>query len=683
MSVVDEIKAKLDIVDYIQRTVPLKKAGRTWKAPCPFHSERTPSFVVDADKQYYRCYGACNESGDIFSFAMKQNGWSFREALEELGKLAGVEVRQQSPEQKQQYEHDDRLRGLLATIADFYRACLFDTNNPKAIAALNYARTKRGLTDDTLAQFKIGYAPDGWQHSLDYLTNLGYSAEDIILAGVATHKEDSGRTYDRFRNRLMIPISDDRGRVIGFGARALDPGDEPKYLNSPQTPVFDKSHVLYGLDLAKKAIRDTETAVIVEGYLDVIQAHQAGYTNVIAQMGTAMTEPQLKQIAPKWAKYIVMALDADAAGQSATRRGLEVARQTLSEDFTGRMSVDIRILSIPGAKDPDDFIREAPDEWPRLVKESIPVADYLIATEIAALPADPSVQEREAVARRLLPLLLATENHLYQQDNLQKLALKLRIAERDLLAWADEQQQIAQAKAAQQARRQAQQPPEPPPLDDSYLEPPPDVDDELSALPTPAPREVALEAQCLGLLFQNPELYYHVNRKFRELAGANPHLAQGPLADLCAEDFTRDDYRVLMLVFQAALEQHDLDTITYMRQELPPGLETALNVILRDDVEGMKHRLGNRQSADLIASLKQIGRFHGAGDLTADMIEKALRLRAQRLQREFEEIVFLQMDAEHNADADQLQLLTRKAEISRHAKRQIDASTDRRQMLLN
>ncbi|MFN8565700.1 MAG: DNA primase [Anaerolineae bacterium] len=375
MSVADEIKSKLDIVQYIQRYVPLKKAGRSWKACCPFHSEKTPSFVVNENNQTWRCFGACAEGGDIFNFAMKYHNWSFTEALEELGKLAGIETRKQTPEQRQHYEELDRLRGLMKSAADYFLDQLYDAQNPAAVATLSYARNKRGLSDETIRRFGIGFAPPGWQHAIETFTALGYSEDDLLATGIATRNEESGRAYDRFRNRLMIPIRDERGRVVGFGARALAPDDNPKYLNSPQSPLFDKSRLLFGLDFAKQTIRDTETAVIVEGYLDAIQAHQAGYTNVVAQMGTALTEPQLKLLAPRLARRIILSLDSDAAGQSATRRSLEVARETLQADYAGRLSVDIRILVVPDAKDPDDLIREAPERWTQLAEDAYPVAD--------------------------------------------------------------------------------------------------------------------------------------------------------------------------------------------------------------------------------------------------------------------------------------------------------------------
>ncbi|MCY4526107.1 MAG: DNA primase, partial [Anaerolineaceae bacterium] len=288
MSVADEIKSRIDIVNYVQQYVPLKKAGRYYKANCPFHSERTPSFIVNPDTQSWRCFGSCAEGGDLFNFAQKHHGWSFREALEELARQAGVELRRQTDEQRQQAERRDVLQGVLQAATDWYRDRLWDT--PQVLA---YARERRGFSDDTLRATALGYAPVGWQHLRDYMRQLDYSDEDLLDVGLLGRNEDSGRVYGRFRNRLLIPIRDERGRVVGFGARALADEDQPKYLNSPQTTLFDKSRLLYGLDRARQAIRNENTAVIVEGYMDVIQAHQAGHLNVVAQMGTSLSESQL------------------------------------------------------------------------------------------------------------------------------------------------------------------------------------------------------------------------------------------------------------------------------------------------------------------------------------------------------------------------------------------------------
>jgi len=402
MSVTDEIKTRIDIVNYVQRFVPsLKKAGRNYKACCPFHNEKTPSFVVNPERQTWRCFGACAEGGDLFTFAQKANGWDFREALRELGQEAGVQVRPQTAEQKSRSEHLDRLRGLLAAAAEHYHSHLLGA---EGLGAFSYVRDKRGLTEDTIKRFQIGYAPNRWEGLLKMLRGLGYGEAEIIEAGLAIRSE-RGRVYDRFRQRMMIPIRDERGRVVGFGGRVLDPQDHPKYINSPQTPLFDKSRLLFGLDRARRAIRDTETVVIVEGYLDVIQAHQAGYRNVVAQMGTAMTEAQVRLVAPRHARKIVMALDADEAGQNATRRSLEVARQTLAKDFAGKLSVDVRILQIPAGKDPDDFLREFPTGWDALVDGAQPIADFVIDMETG--------RER-AIEPYCLGLLMKHPNLLYQ-----------------------------------------------------------------------------------------------------------------------------------------------------------------------------------------------------------------------------------------------------------------------------
>ncbi len=290
MSVTEEIKARLDLVAYISESVSLKKAGRNYKANCPFHQERTPSFIVFPDTQTWRCFGACGEGGDIFAFAMKMHGWDFGEALRNLAQRAGVELAPSTPEQTEREAAFDRLLGLLDQTARFFHDQLLHA--PAAEGARAYVQ-KRGLSDTTVQTFLLGYAPGGWHALLNHLGGLGYAPDDLIAAGVAI-RNDEGRVYDRFRERLVIPIRDGRGRVVGFGARALKPGDEPKYLNSPQTPLFDKSSTLFALDLARREIRERETAVIVEGYMDAMQAHQAGFRNVVAQMGTALTEPQLQ-----------------------------------------------------------------------------------------------------------------------------------------------------------------------------------------------------------------------------------------------------------------------------------------------------------------------------------------------------------------------------------------------------
>jgi DNA primase len=698
VSSADDIKSKLDIVAYIHQYAPLKKAGRTYKACCPFHSEKTPSFTVNPDTQSWRCFGACAEGGDIFSFAMKQHGWTFSEALAELGKLAGVEVKKQTPQQTQRNQRTDQLRGLLKIAAEYFHEQLLSTEAGRG--TLDYARQKRGFTDETIKNFQIGYAPEGWQHLLNELKVLGYTEDQALDAGVAI-RHDRGSVYERFRHRLIIPIRDERGQVIGFGARALNPDDQPKYLNSPQSEVFDKSHTLFGLDTAKRAIRDTETVVIVEGYMDAIQAQQAGFTNVVAQMGTAMTEAQLRLPPLRYAKKIVLALDSDAAGQNATLRSLEVARQTLQADYAGRLSVDIRILQIPNAKDPDDLIRENPERWQTLIDEAVPVAEYVIDVETGQLPMNASLQEREAVARQLLPMLTASESDLYRKDNLQKLALRLRIGERDLLSWA--QEQIKQAR--QQEKRQEQRARRNrtdassaaqstgqvdkngmPALDyesmaipdDAGLEPDEMFDGSMSPVrrvPSPTPsvrtthsKEVAIEAYCLRVLLLNPDLLYSVNRKFRQLANNNKNLMRGPLCELGVEDFQHSDYRTLLQLFKMAVSQDELDVLHYIHNALEADALPLLERLLIEDEEEMRERLRRRFDGDASSSWHQFERRRGgASDLSVDLMDKVLMLRLLRLQREIQELHFFQTDAQTQKDDDSLMMYAQRVLIIKQA----------------
>jgi DNA primase len=680
MSIAEDIKSRLDIVAYIQQTVPLRKAGRTYKAPCPFHSEKTPSFVVNAETQTWRCFGACAEGGDIFSFAMKRNGWSFSEALEALGALAGVEVKKQSPQQKQREDHLARLRSLLGTAAQIYHKHLVEAPSPDAEQVLGYALDRRGLTEDTLRRFEIGYAPPGWRNMLDELLNLGYDEALILEAGVAIRNEQ-GRVYDRFRSRLMIPIRDERGRVIGFGARALDPNDNPKYLNSPQTPVFDKSQVLFALDAAKSAIRETETAVIVEGYMDAIQAHQAGFNNVVAQMGTAMTEHQIRLIAPRYARKIVLALDADAAGQNATRRSLETARQTLAQDYGGKFGVEFRILQSPDAKDPDDLIRESPEKWRDLVDVALPVADYMIRMETAGLNQNASVQEREALARRVLPLLTASENALYTQDNLQKLALRVRISERDLLNWAKEQKaQPAPARLTPAAAPADVEDDGPPPLDLRWLEAPEGMNtrDQRTAGNVPAhstatphgrtPPVDSAEAHCIRLLLRDPEAIYQINRRLRELVGA----AASALGDFGAEDFITSEYRQIMLTFLSATRQHDLDVQDYMESRLDAALHLHFEHIRAEEPDRLRQSLRERYTPDLADVMKK-SRLGGLSSPAAQVMEQALRLRLRRVKRELDDLMFMQRDAQNASDHAAAMELGPRIALFRRAKEVLDA----------
>ena len=639
MSVVDDIKSRLDIVDIVSGYVNLQKAGRNYKALCPFHQEKTPSFVVFPETQTWRCFGACNEGGDVFSFVMKSEGWDFPEALRELAHRAGVELRPQSPQQSEQQAKRERLRGLLEEAARFFHRQLLEA--PAAEIARAYV-LKRGLTEETVRAFVLGYAPNDWRQALHHLQELGYSEDEIVEAGVATRKEEGKRPYDRFRHRLMIPIRDRRGRTVGFGARALAKDAVPKYLNSPQGLLFDKSHLLFGLDMARRAIRESEVAVIVEGYMDVMQAHQAGYANVVAQMGTALTEEQLRRLS-RYADTLILALDPDAAGINATMRGLNVASQTLdgaqqvSFDprgivrYTGKLSVDLRVVSLPEGQDPDDLIRDDPAAWEALLERAVPVAEYVIRQATAHLGPEASLAERERVARALLPILTATENDLQRHANVQALARRVRIDERWLLEWAQ------RVSATPQRRRRS-----------APVRPQPSARPTVPQPARPSGFVMSREQFCLRLLIEEPEWLFSANRKLRELQNGEPHMAQ-TLAPLQADDFTRSDYQAIFRALQEALRAGEADPLDYLLEHLPPPLADEVAELSMSPLESFQRKLPPMLESELASVVREQARIHTLPKPDEHLFtQEALALRHATLERRLQELYFLQQEAQQH-----------------------------------
>ncbi len=321
MSTIDDIKQRLDIVDVISSYLKLEKAGRNFKALCPFHQEKTPSFFIFPERQSWRCFG-CGAGGDLFSFVMKKEGTDFGETLKMLADKAGVSLERKK--ETIESKLTDRLYQINEAAAQYYHNLLLQA--PAAEHAREYVINKRGLTSKTIDDFQLGFSPG--EGLKKHLLELGYSEKELLTARLLGEKE--GRIYDLFRHRLMFPIRDIKGRVVGFGARALD-DSMPKYLNSPQTAIFDKSSILYSIDRAKGAIREKQLAVIVEGYMDVVTAHQHGFTNVVASMGTALTDKQIK-VLKGLTKSLAFALDPDVAGDAATLRAIEVALSSLDRE---------------------------------------------------------------------------------------------------------------------------------------------------------------------------------------------------------------------------------------------------------------------------------------------------------------------------------------------------------------
>ncbi len=474
MSTIDEIKQRLDVVDVVDSYLRLEKAGRNFKALCPFHQEKTPSFFVFPERQSWRCFG-CGSGGDLVSFVMKKEGVDFSEALKMLAERAGVSLARRKETAKDKAA--DRLYQINEAAAQYYHDVLL--KEPIAEPARDYVKG-RGLDQKTVADFQLGFSPG--EGLKEHLTKLGYAEKELLALGLLGERE--GRTYDYFRHRLMFPIRDIRGKVVGFGARALD-DSLPKYLNSPLTEVFDKSGVLYGIDRAKGAIRERKLAVIVEGYTDVITAHQHGAANVVASMGTALTEKQIK-ILRGLTRSLAFALDPDVAGDAATMRGIEVARRSLDRQNVelpgllgarSKLRAEIKIMPLPRGKDPDAVIREDPQEWQRLVDQALPLMEHLIG--VVTSKVDLTKPEGKSLAsEQLLPLIAELGDETQREFYLGKLAGLLGVRDKVLLD-----------KAARLHRSPREE-----------------VDKVESRHLAASSSRDPLEEYCLALLLQHPEL---------------------------------------------------------------------------------------------------------------------------------------------------------------------------------
>jgi DNA primase len=374
----DRVKERVDIVQLIGERVRLKKVGRAFTGLCPFHSEKTPSFTVDPDRRTYHCFG-CARNGDVFTWLEEQDGLTPAEALRTLADRAGVEL--QTRRDPKEQEREKRLLTVNETAHFYFRQALRGTDRGRAVG--RYIGD-RGIRPEAVERFGLGYAPDDHEGLLKYLRKKGLSDDDAVAAGVVGSGERG--LYDRFRDRLMVPIRDGRGQIVAFGGRAMRADQPGKYVNSPQTALFNKSATLYALDLARAAIRKERAAVIVEGYFDAIAMHQAGLTNTVASMGTALTEQQYQALDAMRIERAIVAFDGDAAGQtSAEKRGIELARQVQNAvrragrgALTARTGLAVYVTVLPSETDPDDLARRDPDRLHKLLSEAKPVLDFVI-----------------------------------------------------------------------------------------------------------------------------------------------------------------------------------------------------------------------------------------------------------------------------------------------------------------
>jgi DNA primase len=426
----DLVKERIDIVQVIGEHLPLKKAGRIYKALCPFHAEKTPSFTVDPARRTYKCFG-CGEFGDVFTFLEKREGLSTAEALERLAERAGVQLQRRRPEDRDRHA---RLYAAHEVAYFYFRQALRGTAGGRAAAAY---LAKRGLRPDTIERFGLGYAPDSLGGLVAYLRKRGHSDDEAVGSGLAVRTERS-ELVDRFRDRLIVPIRDTRGRLIAFGGRAMRAGQTPKYVNSPATVLFDKSSTLYGLDGAKGAIRKERQAIVVEGYFDAIAAHQAGVTNVVASMGTALTAQQYEVLRPL-AERAVLAFDADPAGvRAAEARGREllalgdrVLVQTGRGAVTASVGLDLYVAVLPAGMDPDQLVRTDPDRFRRAVADAKPAVEFLLDV-LAARHGLSSPAGRRAYLREALPLLAGVSDRITRAVYLDRLGAQTGVSQESL-----------------------------------------------------------------------------------------------------------------------------------------------------------------------------------------------------------------------------------------------------------
>ncbi len=558
----DEIKARIDLADLIGRSVQLRRSGSSLKGLCPFHQEKTPSFYVFPQSHTYKCFG-CGKGGTAFDWMMEREHLEFSEALRALAQMAGVELpARRDPEQE---ETNKRLYDLLAKTQMYYQGVLQGSGG----AAGRRYLAGRGVNEETMAQFGLGYATSG-NGLMRYLKDAGYTNDEMVAAAVVSTAED-GRHFDFFRDRVLFPIRDSQGRTIAFGGRALD-NATPKYLNSRDTLLFHKQETLFALDLARRSIGQERRAVIVEGYMDALMAHQYGYHNVVATLGTAVTERHLAVLG-RLADDIVLALDSDAAGQAATWRTLQVAEQGLrrglapvlgpnrrQRQYVSDRSAALKILTMPEAKDPDEYIRASPAGWTTLVQAAKPVIDFVL-DRLGDRHDLSTARGKAEAAEEISEILAGIANPIEQAHYVQRVAQLLQVDERAVRGTLKSKQRSSRARA----------PVEPRGVGDTGDEKP------SAAPPQPETEEDRLDAYALALL-----------RRLRA-RGASPEARSGgePLrADELALPQSRALYQTLVSADATVDPDAELDRLADpLREHLARVDRFAADVGRLDDAE--------------------------------------------------------------------------------------------------
>jgi len=416
---IEDLRNRVNIVDFIREYVVLKKQGQNYKGLCPFHVEKTSSFIVSPHKQIFHCFG-CGKGGNVYSFLMEKEGLTFPEAVVELANRCGVPVPQDelSPEKIRQNSLRERFYHINELAASFFQKALYE---PKGKKVRQYLQ-KRGLVEQTCKMFLLGFAPDSWDELSRFLLQNKVAEKEIITLGMAI-KSQKGTLVDRFRNRLIFPIISVSGKIVGFGGRVLD-DSQPKYLNSPETPLFSKGKHLYGLNLSKGSIRNKEQSILMEGYMDVITAHQHGITQAVGTLGTALTEEQGKLLM-RYTYNVVTCFDADAAGQEATKRGLDILQQ---------LGIKVAVMTVPEGKDPDEFLKkQGYEEFQKALLQAYPFFEYNLLKLMTKYNRD-NISGKIQIIQELVPDLYKVQSPVKRQGYIQMLAERLSFSEQAIHA---------------------------------------------------------------------------------------------------------------------------------------------------------------------------------------------------------------------------------------------------------
>lgn len=425
--VIAEVRMRASILEVISETVVLKRAGKEYRGLCPFHDEKSPSFNVNPDKGIFKCFG-CNEGGDVFAFVQRKKGINFIETVRELARKYGVQLVETESERKE-YDRRSQILMLYQQASEYYIRLLKDPQ--EGIIPRKYL-ADRGLSEETIDKFKLGYAPDAWDGLLNYLSlSAGASAATLEEAGLVKKRAESSGHYDLYRNRLMIPICDRDGRVIAFGGRTLG-DDQVKYINSPESPIYTKGQNLFGFNLAKDSIKERDSVIVVEGYFDAITPHQYGFTNVVATLGTALTEQQAKLLVRYTdSKRVYLSFDADAAGA----RAIESGGETLNQIAEG-VGIDLKVLKIPGGKDPDECLRAGPEgvaAFAQAIEKAATMIDFRLERAVSTIDFSSALGRIDA-SKAVVPILASIKNAVARGEYVRQWSPRLGLREEEILS---------------------------------------------------------------------------------------------------------------------------------------------------------------------------------------------------------------------------------------------------------